>query len=314
MEIEPQVVRRRLVCDGVVELTLALPGGSPLPQWQPGAHIDLHLGQHVRQYSLTGLESTATEWIVSVLREPASRGGSDYAHDSVAEGSMIRVSLPRNNFTFTRTGREPVVLVAGGIGITPLLPMIAALEGQGRDWSLFYAGRSRSAMAYVDELMKFGDRVSIRPDDEYGVPDLRTLVSATPAAAVIYSCGPEGMLGALETICDDPASRRTLRVERFTPRVFDTDGPDVGFQVEFVQSRLTATVPANRSILEVAEELGVDILSSCAEGTCGTCETPVLAGVPDHRDSVLSKDEREAGDTMMPCVSRSCSALLKLDV
>ena len=140
------------------------------------------------------------------------------------------------------------------------------------------------------------------------------LVASTPTDAVIYSCGPEGMLAALENICDDPATTRTLRVERFVPRVIDIDGPDSAFEVEFAQSGLTATIPPDRSILEVAEELGVDILSSCAEGTCGTCETPVLEGVPDHRDSVLSKEERESGETIMTCVSRSCSALLKLDV
>ena len=133
MEIEPHVVRRRLVGDGIVELTLALPDGSALPQWEPGAHIDLHLGEHVRQYSLTGLETSPSEWVVSILREPASRGGSAFAHDNVVEGSVVRTLLPRNNFDFSAVGSAEVVFVAGGIGVTPTAPDDRGAGGAGRE-------------------------------------------------------------------------------------------------------------------------------------------------------------------------------------
>ncbi|WP_040796410.1 PDR/VanB family oxidoreductase [Nocardia higoensis] len=312
MDLELRVVQRRLIADGIVELGLERPGGGALPAWEPGAHIDLELGDLVRQYSLTGLGATGPRWTVSILLEPNSRGGSKYAHAAIAEGDTIRVSLPRNHFQLT-TDAPSVQFVAGGIGITPLLPMIAELERAGTPWRLFYCGRSRASMAYLDELAAFGDRVRIHPDDEFGIPDLRTLLTGTDADTVVYSCGPEGLLAALETHCADPAHRRTLRLERFVPKVVERDEPDGEFEVEFATSGITVTVAADRTILEAAEEAGVDIVSSCAEGTCGTCETPVLSGVVDHRDSVLSDEERESNTTIMPCVSRARCARLVLD-
>ncbi|WP_040841726.1 PDR/VanB family oxidoreductase [Nocardia brevicatena] len=312
MDLELRVVQRRIIADGIVELTLARPDGGVLPPWDAGAHIDLELGDLVRQYSLTGLAATDDRWTVSILLEPDGRGGSRYAHTFVAEGGSVRVSLPRNHFRLD-TDAPAVLFVAGGIGITPLLPMIVALERAGTPWGLFYCGRSRTSMAYLDELAKFGDRVRIRPDDEYGIPDLAALVSATDPATVVHSCGPEGMLSALESCCADPAHTRTLRLERFVPKPVERDQPDAAFDVEFARSGITLTVAADRSILEAAEEAGIDILSSCGEGTCGTCETSVLDGVPDHRDSVLTDDERASGATMMPCVSRAKGTRLVLD-
>ncbi|MGV0835118.1 PDR/VanB family oxidoreductase [Mycolicibacterium thermoresistibile] len=312
MDLELHVVQKRTIADQIVELVLADPNGGALPEWTPGAHIDLQLGDQVRQYSLTGLEASPDRWVVCVLREPNSRGGSKFVHDQVAEGSSIWVSLPRNHFPL-RTDAEHILFVAGGIGVTPMLPMISELEQAERSWSLVYCGRSRTSMAYLDELAKFGDRVMVRPDDEYGAPSLVDLIEPTAPDTVVYTCGPEGMLSALETICADPAHPRTLVLERFVPKVYDTDG-DSAFEVEFAQSGVTVTVPADRSILEVAEEVGVDILMSCSEGTCGTCESPVLEGIPEHRDSVLTEEERESGTTLMPCVSRARSARLVLDL
>jgi len=312
MDLELRVVQRRLIADGIVELGLERSGGGALPGWAPGAHIDLELGDLVRQYSLTGFGDTESRWTVSILLEPDSRGGSEYAHAAIAEGDTVRVSLPRNHFALGMDAPS-VQFVAGGIGITPLLPMITELEKAGTPWRLFYCGRSRTSMAYLDELAAFGDRVRIRPDDEFGLPDLGALLAGTAADTVVYSCGPEGLLSALEGHCADPAHPRALRLERFAPKVVERDEPDGEFEVEFATSGITVTVAADRSILEVAEEAGIDLLSSCAEGTCGTCETPVLAGVVDHRDSVLSDEERESDTTIMPCVSRALCARLVLD-
>ncbi|WP_420750821.1 PDR/VanB family oxidoreductase [Rhodococcus sp. O3] len=313
MDLELCVVARRLVADSVVELTLALPEGGDLPCWEPGAHIDLHVGDLVRQYSLTGLETTPDTWTVAVLREPNSRGGSDYIHDRLVEDSRVVSAGPRNHFAF-RPGNGGVLFVAGGIGITPLLPMIARADEAGTDWRLVYLGRARTGMAYIDDLVKYGDRVEVRPDDEYGLPDVAALIAATAPDTSIYACGPEGLLSALESVCSSAESPRPLRLERFVPKVVETDGPENEFEVEFAQSGLTVLVPANRSILQIAEEAGVVIISSCSEGTCGTCETAVLDGTPDHRDSVLTADEQESGMTIMPCVSRSRTPKLVLDV
>ncbi|MFC9555205.1 PDR/VanB family oxidoreductase [Rhodococcus sp. NPDC056960] len=313
MDLELRVDQRCTVADGIIELTLVRPDGDVLPPWEAGAHIDLELGDLLRQYSLTGLEARDDRWRVSILREPDSRGGSRYAHDSLQEGATVHVSVPRNHFRLDAKAPQ-VLFVAGGIGITPILPMIAQLEAAGTPWSLFYCGRSRTSMAYLDELAKLGDRVSIRPDDEFGIPDLDSVVSATDADAVVYSCGPEGLLSALEICCAHPIHTRTLHVERFVPKVVELTEPNHDFEVEFAQSGVTVTVPAGRSILEVADETGVDIISSCSEGTCGTCETPVLEGVPDHRDSVLTTEEQASCTTMMPCVSRAKSPRLVLDV
>ena len=312
MNLDLRVVERRTVADGIVELALEADSGDALPRWEPGSHIDLHVGNGlIRQYSLTGFGVADTRWVISVLREPNSRGGSVSVHDSLAEQSSVTVSAPRNHFPLA--GGVAVQFVAGGIGITPLIPMIMQLEREGRDWKLFYAGRSRASMAYLHELAQFGDRVQIWPDDEQGMPDIEQLVTTTDPQTIIYSCGPEGLLAKLEDLCTAGPVKRTLRTERFVAKEIELDGPDHDIDVEFAQSGITVTVRADRTNQSVAEENGIDILSSCNEGTCGTCETPVLKGIPDHRDSVLTDDERECGQTMMLCVSRARSVSLRLD-
>ncbi|MEU2005123.1 PDR/VanB family oxidoreductase [Rhodococcus sp. NPDC019627] len=312
MNLDLRVVERRPVADGIVELALEAVGGDALPRWEPGSHIDLHLGDGlIRQYSLTGFAVTDNRWVISVLREPNSRGGSVFVHDSLDEQSSVTVSTPRNHFALAEG--VTVQFVAGGIGITPLIPMIMQLERERRDWKLFYAGRSRASMAYLDELAQFGDRVQIWPDDERGMPDIDGLVAATDPQTIIYSCGPEGLLAKLEDLCTAGPVKRTLRTERFVAKEIELHEPDHDIDVEFAQSGITVTVPADRTILSVAEENGIDILSSCNEGTCGTCETAVLEGIPDHRDSVLTDDERACGQTMMLCVSRARSVSLRLD-
>jgi ferredoxin-NADP reductase len=289
--IEVVVVAKDVVADGVVALTLR---GTSLPSWTPGAHIDLEARPGlVRQYSLCGTPGDPS-WRVAVLREPDGRGGSAYVHDVLAVGDRVRVSEPRNTFPLVPASRY--LFIAGGVGITPILPMIAAVGDA--DWRLLYGGRTRESMAFLPTLAEYGDRVCARP----GVIDL----SEVDSEATVYCCGPESLLAVVEARCDP--SR--LHVERFTPRPVSGEP----FEVELARSGRVVAVSGDTSILSALLDAGVEVLSSCQEGTCGTCETDVLAGTPEHHDSLLTEDERAAGETMMICVSRSAGGRLVLDL
>jgi cytochrome P450/ferredoxin-NADP reductase len=311
-EAEARVAARHEAADGVVTLALREIAGHPLPRWEPGAHVDLVLdGAPTRQYSLCGDQDDRREYRVGVLRDPAGRGSSLYVHDQLRVGDTVRVRGPRNNFPLVASPRY--LFIAGGIGITPILPMIRAAEAAGADWELVYGGRRRDSMAFLDELGRYGDRVSVRPQDETGLLDLDALLGTPRPGTLVYCCGPEALLAAVEQRCAG-WPRGALHVERFAPRPQAAPARAEAFEVVLEQSGLTLTVPPDRSILSVVDEAGVGVLSSCAEGTCGTCETAVLGGVPDHRDSVLSDDERQANDCMMICVSRARTDRLVLDL
>lgn len=312
-EFDLLLTAKRTAADGVIVLTLRDPDGGLLPPWEPGAHVDLLLRPDlIRQYSLCGDPADRSTLQVAVLREVDGRGGSRYVHDELSEQSVVRVRGPRNHFSLLPAKRY--LFIAGGIGITPIVPMLAAAERDGADWRLVYGGRTRASMAFRTELCeRYGDKVSIQPQDEVGLLDLASLLAEPDADTLVYCCGPEPLLAAVEAKCAAwPAG--ALQVERFAPKAYDEPTLRESFEVELEQSGLTLTVPPDKSILQVVEEAGVAILSSCREGTCGTCETGVLAGVPEHRDSLLTADERAANDTMMICVSRSCTPKLVLDL
>jgi ferredoxin-NADP reductase len=302
---------REQAADGVVLLVLRDPDGAELPAWTPGAHIDLVLGDGlVRQYSLCGDPADRTTWRIAVLREPGGRGGSAFVHDELHPGTAIVTRGPRNHFPLHPAPRY--LFIAGGIGITPILPMIGAVAGA--QWRLVYGGRTAASMAFARELREaHGDRVTLRPQDEHGLLDLDALLADEPPDTLVYCCGPAPLLEAVERRCADRPGG-TLHMERFTPK--DAGAPVLAesFEVELAVTGRTLTVPPERSILEVVEEAGVQILSSCREGTCGTCETAVLAGAVDHRDSLLTADERAANDTMFICVSRAACPKLVLDL
>ncbi|MDQ1050834.1 PDR/VanB family oxidoreductase [Streptomyces sp. V4I2] len=299
--------------DGVVSLVLRHPDGDPLPAWTPGAHIDVLLDNGlIRQYSLCGQPADRAAWQIAVLRAPDGRGGSSYVHDRLAQGSAVRVRGPRNNFPLRPA--EHHLFIAGGVGITPILAMVEAAEAAGADWRLLYGGRTRESMVFLDRLAPYGDRVLIRPQDEYGLLDLAAFIGSPRAGTLVHACGPEPLLRAAQEQCAGWPSG-TLGVERFAPVQPAVEAaPADAFEVVLARSGRTLTVPPDRSVLEVAEEAGVPVLFSCREGTCGTCETEVLEGTPDHRDSLLDEDERAAGDTMLICVSRSCGPRLVLDL
>ncbi|HJQ46773.1 MAG TPA: PDR/VanB family oxidoreductase [Amycolatopsis sp.] len=282
-------------------------GGDDLPPWEPGAHIDVEIRPGVsRQYSLCGDPADRGRWRIGVLREEPGRGGSRALHDEVDTGATLRVGDPRNNFPLVRA--ERYTFVAGGIGITPLIPMVRQAQAAGADWVLYYGGRRRERMAFTSELTEFGDRVRILPEDECGLLPLGEILA--DGDHPVYCCGPEPLLAAVEGEC----APGRLRVERFHPRADALAGPATEFEVVAAVTGTTVRVGAAESILDVLDGAGVPMPSSCREGTCGTCETTVVDGEVDHRDSVLTEEERAAGKTMMVCVSRARSERLVLDV
>jgi ferredoxin-NADP reductase len=304
-----------IIAKDVVLLTLADNSGLPLPEWEPGAHVELILNSGItRQYSLCSDPEDRLNWQIAVLREPASRGGSEYIHEKLLAGSRVRVRGPRNNFPLVQADRY--LFIAGGIGITPIVPMVDAARAAGAEWTLLYGGRSRETMAFTGRLASaasasFGGRVDLRPEDETGLLDLASYIAELEPGTHVYCCGPEPLLKAIEETC---ASHHvgSLHVERF--RAAAEGGPAGRFQIELRRSGKTLTVEADQTILGVLEQAGVEVLSSCSEGTCGTCLTTVLEGTPDHRDTVLTEAERASCKEILPCISRSVSPVLVLDL
>jgi ferredoxin-NADP reductase len=298
---------------GVTELVLVAADGSELPSWAAGSHIDVKIRPGlVRQYSLCSDPGDRSRWRVAVLREPASRGGSIVLCERVRAGDVLTVTGPRNHFPLHESPRY--LFIAGGIGITPIIPMIKAAQDARADWRLVYGGRSEASMAYLDEVRRIDPaRVLEWPQDLRGLIELDQLLAEPQPGTLIYCCGPEPLIAAVEARSAH-WPHKTLQVERFAPRPLTDVPANTSFEIELVDSDEVLVVPPDRSILEVVDEAGIFVLSNCEEGTCGTCQTAVLEGVPDHRDSVLDEDERAANDTMMICVSRALSSRLVLDL
>ena len=307
-----RVTGKELVAGDVLTLQLASPQGLRLRDWTPGAHIDLVLPNGMtRQYSLCGDRWDPFTYRVGVLREQSGRGGSAYVHDELEVGDLVGVGGPRNNFALVPS--EEYLFVAGGIGITPLVPMVRQAEQLGADWRLLYGGRTRTSMAFLDELAEYGERVQVVPQDEFGLLDLPAFLGSPRSGVRIYSCGPAPLLAAMETACADwPA--HALRTERFVGEELGGPARTAPFAVELARTGVTVTVPPEMTVLEAVGAAGVDVLSSCRQGICGTCETTVLDGLPDHRDALLDDAERQANDCMFICVSRARSDRLVLDL
>ncbi|MBW0101217.1 oxidoreductase [Pseudonocardia sp. KRD-291] len=265
-----------------------------------------------RQYSLCGDPDEPGTWRIGVLLEADGRGGSRFVHDKLHVGAEVVARGPRNHFELEPAPRY--VFVAGGIGITPVIPMIGRAERAGAGWTLLYGGRTTTSMAFREELLLLGgDRVTVAPQDTHGLLDLPSVLAEPREDTLVYACGPEPLLDAVTELTRSwpPGS---LRLERFTPKSLDEPADEQSFEVELARSGMTLVVPAGRSILDVATDAGVDAPSSCGEGTCGTCETVVVSGVVDHRDSLLTPAEQEAGETMMICVSRAAGPGLRIDL
>ena len=305
-----------VVADHVLAMELTGIDGALLPGWEPGAHVDLVLGNGlVRQYSLCGDPADRSTWRLAVLEEQAGRGGSRYVHRVLRPGDVVQVRGPRNHFPLVPAPHY--LFLAGGIGITPILPMVAEAERTGASYRLAYGGRARRSMAFLDELARYGDRVEVVPQDELGLLDVVGLLGGCPPGTAVYCCGPEPLIAAVERTGEGmPAG--SLHRERFAAPPADPDAepasPGMAFEVELSSSGEVITVSPEQTVLEALEEAGVPIMSSCREGICGTCETGVVSGTPDHRDVLLSDEEKTAGATMLVCVSRSCSPRLVLDL
>jgi ferredoxin-NADP reductase len=302
----------RWEAEGVLSITLVDPAGEPLPAWRPGAHIDLLLTSGLeRQYSLCGDLTDRFRWRVAVLRETESRGGSEWVHGRLRPGAILSVCGPRNNFRLVEAGAY--VFIAGGIGITPILPMIAAVDERGANWELVYGGRRRASMAFLPELARYGSRVLLWPQDEHGLLDLDRLLHLPREDTAVYCCGPEPLISAVEERCTRwPPG--TLHFERFRPRPDALKGENTAFEVVLEQSGVTVFVGPDQTIAEAVDAAGISVPTSCREGTCGTCETGVVEGIPDHRDSFLSDEEHADNTTMMICCSRAATPRLVLDL
>ncbi|GAC1382640.1 MAG: PDR/VanB family oxidoreductase [Marmoricola sp.] len=309
-DLELVVTARDRHSAGVVGLTLSSPDAADLPPWEPGAHIDVRCGDVVRQYSLCGDRAARSSYHIAVLREAEGRGGSAYLHDEVRLGDRLTVSAPRNNFALVEA--ERYVFIAGGIGITPIVPMLAEATALGKPWTLAYGGRSRSTMAFQRELAEMGPQVSVLPEDESGLLDLEALLAEPQSGTKIYCCGPAALLNATEKAAAHwpPGS---LHIERFVPKALEVS-TDREFEVRLARAGTSHRIPPGTSIIDVLADAGVGVPSSCGVGTCGTCESVVLEGVPEHRDSILNDEERAEGTYMMICVSRASSPALVLDI
>ncbi|WP_369137207.1 PDR/VanB family oxidoreductase [Modestobacter versicolor] len=309
------VAARTELAEGVLALDLVAHNGRDLPAWTPGSHVDVLLRPGCeRQYSLCGDTADRSRWRVAVLREPAGRGGSVALHDDVRVGDRLRVRGPRNHFSFEVTPGTAYRLVAGGIGITPLRAMVAAAEEAGAEWTLDYAGRSRRAMAFADDLAAaHPGRVRLHAADEGGRLDVAALLAEPRADTAVYVCGPTRLIDAVEAAAVSwPAA--ALHTERFEAKEFGEPVWPEPFEVELALSGGEVTVAPGQSVLDAVAGAGVVVLSSCRVGTCGTCETAVLEGAVEHRDSVLTPAEQEEDTAMMICVSRAAGPRLVLDL
>lgn len=310
------VTGREEAADGVVRLRLSALDGASLPPWEPGAHLDVVLPSGlVRQYSLCGDPAEADTYVVATRLTEDSRGGSREVHEQLHEGTEIEIRGPRNRFPLTEA--PAYLFLAGGIGITPLLPMIRAVDASGTPWKLVYGGRTRASMPFLEELAKLDggqERVEVVARDEAGHPDLAGALDGLPESAAVYCCGPDPLMEAVTALCA-PASGapgRELHLERFAATATAPTGENRPFEVELRRCGETLTVPVGSSALATIRAAHPNTPYSCEQGFCGTCQTRVLEGEIDHRDELLTDAERD--DSMLICVSRACGPRLVLDL
>ncbi len=294
--------------DGIVRLRLVSPDGKPLPRWSPGSHIDVECGDTglSRQYSLCGDPAETGVFEIAVLREENGRGGSAWMHANATPGARLRIRGPRNHFRLDESASK-LILIAGGIGITPISAMARRARELGLDYELHYSGRSRACMALADELASLhGDRLHLHVKDEGTRADYAALLAEPRAGTQVYACGPQGLLDALAGCCA-AWPEDTLRVEHFHSTLGTLDpSKEQAFEVVLKDSGIVLNVPADQTLLTALRGANIDVQSDCEEGLCGSCEVRVLEGDIDHRDVVLTRAEREANNKMMACCSRSC--------
>ena len=317
METSHLLLRQiRLEACGTASFELADPEGHLLPSFTAGAHVDIQIpGGPRRSYSISSPPGERSHYRITVKRDPSSRGGSAWLHEHARVGMRLQVHGPRNHFELDE-GAPHSVLVAGGIGITPLLPMICRLAELGRPWSLHYSARSAEEMAFDSELQQLQARSGgeLRRYLTAGGGermDLPTLVGEAPAGAHFYCCGPAPLIDAfLAATSQCPSSR--VHYERFSA----TQAADLGggYALELARDGRRITVPAGQSMLDALLDAGLDLPYSCTQGICGSCRVGVLDGQPEHRDECLSEQERAGNRVVIPCCSGAATPVLLLDL
>ncbi len=317
MMLDVVVSRLTHEAEGVVGVELRSADGGPLPAFTAGSHVDVHLpGGLCRQYSLTNATDERERYCIGVGLAHDSRGGSRHVHERLREGDRLAISAPRSLFGLDPQAEEHV-FIAGGIGITPIMSMIEACKADGQRWRLLYSVRTRARAAYLWRLAERYDQVHLHVDEEQGGPaDLGHLLSSVSHAAHLYCCGPGPLMDAVETAAAAAGRPRgSVHFERFSAPDAKVDAAaDGAFRIKLSRMGTTLMVPAGRSILQTLEDNGIELPCSCREGLCRTCETPLLAGKADHRDFVLSEEERSANTSIILCVSRALDAELVLDL
>lgn len=300
----------------LLRLGLVPVDGQPLPEPEAGAHIDLHLGNGlVRQYSLLLPQSSAQSYSVGIKRDAHSRGGSAWLHEAARVGQLLQISAPRNHFQLQADNglQAPVVLLAGGIGITPIYAMLHSLQAQGRPWVLHYWGRAPEHMLFHDALAQLPNvQLHIQAGDAPAM-SIEQVLQAESADSDVYACGPQSMLDALAAL-DSSQRRGRVHMERFAGAAIEP-GLEAGrFEVELARTGLTVQIPADQTILEVLKAQDLDVMYSCEEGLCGACEVRCLQGQPLHLDSVRTPQEHQAAGTVIICRSRCRGERLVLDI
>jgi ferredoxin-NADP reductase len=286
--------------------------GRPLPEYEPGAHIDLHLPNGlIRNYSLIVARPESGLYTFGIKRDPASRGGSRYIHDELRVGKTLKISAPRNNFPLKEDAKH-TILLAGGIGITPIWCMVQRLAELGRSWQLYYSCRSRADMAFLDALERMAPSQFHFDDENAGkFLDIAGIVAKAPKDAHLYCCGPTPMLNAFEAVAKD-WPREQIHIEYFTPKA--EPAKKGGFTVELARSKQEFFIPEGRTILEVLLDEGVDVDYSCELGICGACQQRVISGIPEHRDAILTEEEQAENTRVMICCAGCKSDRLVLDL
>jgi tetrachlorobenzoquinone reductase len=292
--------------------TFQRPDRGPLPDAEPGSHIGVILPNGIeRQYSLIDAGPRRTEYTVGVKRDLNSRGGSLFMHDQLRVGSRLSIVPPRNNFPL-KEDADLIVLLAGGIGITPIYSMVKRLIERGRPWELYYSCRTRLDAAFLEELAQHSSAHFHFDDEEGGrFLNVAAIIEKLPRFSHLYCCGPAPMLAAFEAATTHwPPGQ--VHVEYFTPKF--AAAQEGGYIVELARAKRELVIPPGKSILQAVREAGIEVPHSCEEGVCGACETRVISGIPDHRDTILTESERKANATMMICCSGSKTPRLVLDI
>lgn len=296
---------------GVLSLDFVAPDGGELPPFAPGAHVDLHLPDGtMRQYSLCGDPADRRTYRVGV-REVEGGRVSQAIHRDLRPGALMQVGVPRN--TFPLVAAREYLFIAGGIGITPLLPMMRAAGAQGVPWTLLFCTRRAADAPFLAEAAALGGTVVVHAADNGTRLDVTARLRTAPQGTVLYCCGPAALMTAVEQATAG-WPEGSVHFEWFSARgSLGTEGAN-GFQLVCAQSGMTLMVGADQSVLEVLNAAGIDVPCSCEQGVCGTCEVQILEGAADHRDSILSAGERAANKSMMTCVSRASGSRLVLDI